>query len=213
MTEILEYIMSNYTWFLFGAIIILLAIIGSYADKTNFGQGKTNNDLSDKKDKENILLENKEARLDDIYKKEISEQQESVTSDSKKEKQNSVEETSKTETAQKTNNSEKEIIDLESQMDSQDEAKSDVKPADKPNSNETVENKNEKLSFEQLDDIFNEVLPEKQLITNELLDEVDSLDIDNKSQKTDFNNMPSLDDFELPKIKNLKSTDDDIWKL
>ena len=88
MTKILEYIVSNYTWFLFGAIIILLAIIGSYADKTNFGQGKTNNDLSDKKDKENILLENKEARLDDIYKKEISEQQESVTSDSKKEKQN-----------------------------------------------------------------------------------------------------------------------------
>ena len=40
MKDILEYIMANYTWFLGGAIIILLAIIGSYADKTNFGQGK-----------------------------------------------------------------------------------------------------------------------------------------------------------------------------
>ena len=43
MKSLLEYIMLNYTWFLGGAIIILLAIIGSYADKTNFGQGKDNN--------------------------------------------------------------------------------------------------------------------------------------------------------------------------
>lgn len=41
MKTFLEYIMLNYTWFLGGTIIILLAIIGSYADKTNFGQGKT----------------------------------------------------------------------------------------------------------------------------------------------------------------------------
>ena len=40
MDEIIEYIMANYTLLLAGAIIILLAIIGSYADKTNFGQGK-----------------------------------------------------------------------------------------------------------------------------------------------------------------------------
>ena len=209
MTEFLEYIMSNYTWFLFGAIIILLAIIGSYADKTNFGQGKANVDLSDKKDKEKVLIENKEARLDDIYKKGNSKQQKSENSDRKKEKQNSVEEISKSETAQEASGNEKETIDL----DSQSEAKTDTKIVDNPESNEAVEKKNEKLSFDQLNDIFNEVLPEKQLITNELLDEVDSLDVDNKSQKTDFNNMPSLDDFELPKIKNLKSTDDDIWKL
>ena len=48
MKTFLEYIMLNYTWFLGGAIIILLSIIGSYADKTNFGQGKTNEDESEK---------------------------------------------------------------------------------------------------------------------------------------------------------------------
>lgn len=48
MKTFLEYIMLNYTWFLGGAIIILLAIIGSYADKTNFGQGKTKEDDSEK---------------------------------------------------------------------------------------------------------------------------------------------------------------------
>ena len=41
MQTILEYIMLNYTWILAGSIIILLAVIGYYADKTNFGQGKT----------------------------------------------------------------------------------------------------------------------------------------------------------------------------
>lgn len=40
MSKIFEYVSANYTWFLIGIIIIILAIIGSYADKTNFGQGK-----------------------------------------------------------------------------------------------------------------------------------------------------------------------------
>ena len=47
MINILEYINENYTLFLGGAIIILLAIIGSYADKTNFGQGKTKENNND----------------------------------------------------------------------------------------------------------------------------------------------------------------------
>ena len=59
MTQVLEYITQNYTLFLFGAIVILLAVIGYYAEKTNFGQGKTektkseenkNNQMSSKSD-------------------------------------------------------------------------------------------------------------------------------------------------------------------
>ena len=48
MKTFLEYITLNYTWFLGGTIVILLAIIGSYADKTNFGDGKTKEQESDK---------------------------------------------------------------------------------------------------------------------------------------------------------------------
>ena len=40
MSEILDYILANYVWILTVAITVLLAIIGYYADKTNFGQGK-----------------------------------------------------------------------------------------------------------------------------------------------------------------------------
>jgi len=49
MAEIIEYVTQNYIWFLGGMIVILLAIIGSYADKTNFGQKK----IKSKKEKTN----------------------------------------------------------------------------------------------------------------------------------------------------------------
>ena len=40
MVDIINYIMNNFIWVLIGVIVILLAIIGRYADKTNFGEGK-----------------------------------------------------------------------------------------------------------------------------------------------------------------------------
>lgn len=64
MDEIIEYVTQNYIWFLGGMIVILLAIIGSYADKTNFGQKK----IKDKKEKDQNLnseMENQEGNLDD----------------------------------------------------------------------------------------------------------------------------------------------------
>ena len=61
MMHILEYILENYTWFLVGIVLILLAIIGYYADKTNFGHGKKNtqkeNDILQDNDK-TINIEN-----------------------------------------------------------------------------------------------------------------------------------------------------------
>lgn len=53
MIQVLEYIMQHYALFLGSAILILLAIIGYYADKTNFGQGK-NSDNKEKKETSKI---------------------------------------------------------------------------------------------------------------------------------------------------------------
>ena len=58
MTEFLNFINSNYLWLLGGAIITLLAIIGYYADKTNFGQGKRIETIDETKD-EKPVYENK----------------------------------------------------------------------------------------------------------------------------------------------------------
>ena len=40
MTDIVSIITDNLVWILVGIVVILLAIIGRYADQTNFGEGK-----------------------------------------------------------------------------------------------------------------------------------------------------------------------------
>ena len=49
MTFLYDFIITNYIWILITVIVILLAIIGSYADKTNFGEGKKTELEEDKK--------------------------------------------------------------------------------------------------------------------------------------------------------------------
>ena len=36
----IEYIVGHYAWFLGAILLILFAVLGYYADKTNFGQKK-----------------------------------------------------------------------------------------------------------------------------------------------------------------------------
>lgn len=55
MNSVLEFITINYSWFLFASIVILLAIIGYYADKTNFGQGESKDDSTIKNKEINDL--------------------------------------------------------------------------------------------------------------------------------------------------------------
>ena len=46
----IEYVTANYVWILGGLILVLLIIIGYYADKTNFGQGEQKEETKDDKD-------------------------------------------------------------------------------------------------------------------------------------------------------------------
>ena len=154
MNDILEYILTNYTWILGVSIIILLAVIGNYADKTNFGQ-------SAPKQKE---------EKDEVENLKVEDSTEQPVEDTKEEKN---------------------II--------------------KENLNTTKE-ENFDNKFDELDQEIEEFLPEKGIIDTDLLDEIDNLSLD-KTQKISFDDIPDLDDVELPKIKNLKSTDDDIWKF
>lgn len=54
MTQVLEFFLNNYILFLVGAIIILLAVVGYYADKTNFGQEKNSDNKDDEAPKIDI---------------------------------------------------------------------------------------------------------------------------------------------------------------
>ncbi len=69
--EIINFLVSNYLWFLGAIIIILLAIIGYVADKTNFGQGKNTDDQID-------LESLNSMGIDQLYSRNIEKQDEVV---------------------------------------------------------------------------------------------------------------------------------------
>jgi len=170
MEKFLEYIMMNYTWILGISIMILLAVIGYYADKTNFGQGK-NKEKQSNDEEVNLQSNTEEKRLDDIINPNI--QEETVVED-----------------IRNNNRVEEPVVDL-------------IKEQPKTNFEQ---------NFEKFDKEFNEFLPKKELIDDELLFEIDSLSLD-KTQKIDLTDIPDLDDVELPKIKELQPEEEDIWKF
>lgn len=185
MINILEYINENYTLFLGGAIIILLAIIGSYADKTNFGQGKTKEDKDNNKKENEIDLSNKKLGdlFDDISK---SEPQENNSNSVKDEKVT--------------------IDELSTPIE-------DVLNHNIPDSLKHSEpEKKEKETANKFDQEFKQIIPDKNLINGDLLSDIDSMTLDSKKELTSLD-IPDLDDVDLPEIKNIKETDDDIWKL
>lgn len=182
MGAFLEYIMLNYTWFLGGLIIILLAIIGYYADETNFGQGKNKEQSKDKdelnkiENKEELESSIDELQLEETIENEIVEDQiEPVVDESKvqTEEESKIEENLNTQEVLKTNFEEE---------------------------------------FEKFDKEFNEVLPQKEILNDGLLEEIENLSLD-KTQKIDLIDIPDLDDVELPKIKSLEPEEKDIWKF
>ena len=180
MNEIIEYILANYTWIIGGAIIIFLAIIGFYADKTNFGQGKQNDQNIQDDDIKRL------AQDEDIMKKVNGI------------RINSLIDANNPEEAKEYNN---EISTTKEHKDKIVQSK------------ENIEGQKEfDKNFEEFNEEFDEFLPEKDVITGDLLNEIDDLSLD-KTQKFKLSDIPDLDDVELPKIKNLKSADENIWEF
>ena len=187
MQTILEYIMLNYTWILAGSIIILLAVIGYYADKTNFGQGKTKE--TDNRDNFNMdSLEGK--RLDDLFEDkdgdDVSSNEILENTNVTNNKANVQTDNSKNVTNAKVN----------VQTDN-----SKIETIDKLEEN-----------FDKFDKEFNELLPKKEIIDDELLDEINNLSLD-KTQRIQLTDIPDVDDVDLPEIKSLQIEEEDIWKF
>lgn len=212
MMHALEYILENYTWFLGGIVLILLAIIGYYADKTNFGHGKKNtqkeNDILQDNDKtiniENIGLldategEKKEVPVNEDIKNDnsgdvnnlVSQNVESIYNDpSNKTLENGV----------------KNIDESVNQI--QNDLVNQSNNADDDNTLQINEEKFNMFSAE-----FESLLPKKNIINTDLLSDIDDLELD-KTQKIDLNGVPDLDDIELPKIMELSEENEDIWKF
>ena len=179
----IEYIAGHYAWFLGAIILILLAVLGYYADKTNFGQKKI-----DKKNKKDGIteIESKEENIETLNletsNKDVNNQEVLIVDEVKKEEvgpvlQESVEETIK--------------ASIPSDIDKIEQAED---------------------SFNKISQQIESLLPERDIINVDLLEDIDELEL-GKTRKLDFNLVPDLDDIDLPKIKKLVDEEQDIWKF
>lgn len=65
--EVMQFIMDNYIWFAVGGIVIIMAIIGYFADKTDFGRKKEEKEPKAKKEKK----QKKEKKVQEPQKIEV----------------------------------------------------------------------------------------------------------------------------------------------
>ena len=216
--QVLEFLSSNYLWFLVGAIVILLAIIGYVADKTNFGQGK--NDESNKK---NIDLERLNSmgidqlnteNLEKEQQLEIQEQPDdlvqqnefinandittninndiNLSSDNQDENKYNLDDVSLEETSQTLEKDSKKIIngvDLSDFFNSTETLNKKI--IDNDSKEVEVEAVLLEEKMENFDKEFDLFLPEKEVIDSNLLEDIDDLNFD-KTQKLDFGDIESL---------------------
>ena len=85
----MEFITENYVWFIVGGVIIIMAVIGYFADKSNFGKKKTDTEVIEepKKEKAKKIKEEKPAKIE-VDAKGIGELSQSVIENNLKEQQN-----------------------------------------------------------------------------------------------------------------------------
>lgn len=194
MSEIIEFLLENYIWILSIIIVILLAIIGYFADKTNFGQKdfKLNDDIKETNTQEDLLN-----GID--TNKTLKEAAESLTESNKEEVKEDKHEVEV----------EKQPVAMENNPEAnlKEELKSETEEKKLDGILETSEDENINL-----DQMFNEVIPVKSLMDDEILDDIDNMTVEPTSLET--KDIPDLDDIELPKIESLATdTEEDIWRF
>lgn len=194
MSEIIEFLLENYIWILSIIIVILLAIIGYFADKTNFGQKdfKLNDDIKETNTQEDLLN-----GID--TNKTLKEAAESLTESNKEEVKEDKHEVEV----------EKQPVAMENNPEAnlKEELKSEIEEKKLDGVLETSEDENINL-----DQMFNEVIPVKSLMDDEILDDIDNMTVEPTSLET--KDIPDLDDIELPKIESLATdTEEDIWRF
>lgn len=200
MTELLDFFASNYIWLAAVFIVSLLAIIGYYADKTNFGQGQINNNDSNPN---NINLGN--VRLADALHQNKKEE----PVNAQQVNQNNITQgyinNSNNTTNQINQNgnfvSPNQINQLEQLTEGNNNLIKETIVSDYTNN---VLKEQEVIKF---NNEFDSILPKKEFIDSDLLSDIDDLEL-GKTQKIDLTKVPDLDDIELPNIGGK-----DIWKF
>jgi len=214
MEKFLEYITLNYTWFLGGSIIILLAVIGYYADKTNFGQGKPKEIEKENKPEGEKLDASK--RLNDLFPQKGDKDNQKLEVNNNQnlnvQQPNIVSQMNfDPMTGQPINQNNQTSIDVNQSNQFINSNNNLNTPIVEDSFDDIGTLKTSEENFQKFDKEFNELLPKKEIIDDELLDEINNLSLD-KTQKIELSDIPDLDDVELPKIKSL-TEEEDIWNF
>lgn len=224
MNGLLDFFANNYIWFIVGIVVIILALIGRYADKTNFGQNKDDNLIEDNKT-ETTPTESIQENTDDEVAKENSFD---IIENRKLEEESTV---YNMDDIDKSSKDDSEYVYYDSNQVSKPEtiysiSSNNNKKIETPNDNIEIKKAEEPIlevkeqpkkkdfeeTYQKLDNEINSLLPKKDLLDGELLEDIDDLSLD-KTQKIDISDIPDLDDVDLPKIKDLKDDTEDIWKF
>ena len=206
---------DNYIAAIILLIMILLAVIGYFAERAN----NKSKQISKKEDnKELIDLSNK--RLSDFQISKTEEKQETVEE---------VKEEEKEQINQGNISTQANVNAMAASGAIHGEVNSEIVGNMVPNGNiitesRTIESvtepavntssfeKLEKLDkIEQMDKELDILLPEEKLLNEDLLTDIDLLELD-KTQKLDLSELPDLDNIDLPKIMKMEE-EEDIWKF
>lgn len=214
MTSIVEYITQNYFLILFFAVLILLAVIGYFAEKANNSQREKNkeeiNNQSDKQNEqrniEGMIFDSHTGKLVKAEEMNKNEQQTEFEHNSNKYEMRFDPQTGEPLNNQEENqNIDKKNSDLnEEQTSNYEIIANEMQPEEQKETSESE-------SFDQFNLEIESLLPKKEIIDTDLLSDIDSLELD-KTQKIDLSGVPDLDNIDLPKIKQM-TEEEDIWKF
>ena len=213
MEVIYDFIVTNYIWILVAIVLIILAIIGSFIDKSFFGEKgkKDNDDVKNGKTNSDIVPNTTESAPENKLDNVLGNEKKNVVGELPQEsdnKQQVVDNIQKEEVAN-TNTANNNTINT-SVVNINNTANTNTANNDNGSVN-LMKNIEEKLS--SLDNELKSSLPEKNLIDSDILDDIDELNIDEtKQSKDNLFEKVKVDDIELPTIKSMKETDKDIWK-
>lgn len=186
MINVVSYVTNNYIWFLCVIVIILLSIIGRYAEKTNFGEGKKIVKVKKKKnEEEQQSLKNKNQPL-------VVDEKSSIEPEIIDEKNIEKKDAAITEDLSLVDDIEKSKLDEEKPLE--------------------LMTEDDFLKSDNLDVL----LPKKVTFNDDLLRDIENLNFDFTSRKrkksTEIQGFDDLLDLDLPSIKTNSSSNDDIWK-
>lgn len=227
MEQVLNFLATNYVLIVVIAIVILLAIIGYFADETNFGQPKESKINNQPKDENNSdfysgIYENNnltKPSVDNLNKSNNQSESKQVVSQENNQSNNNIELNS--ELINNINNNLKANTELINNMNNNLNENNKLISGINNNLNSKLtdnydsSNKEVSNSFNSYDNLnkqLDELLPKKDIIETDILDSIDDLSLE-KTQKFSFENLENLGDIELPSIKKVNNYNEDIWKL